>query len=66
MLLGAVAVIDDRLQALAIARAQMDGDTSAHHADSHDREATGNPTQDSYVGINPLEHNGFPQKLIML
>ena len=54
VLLGAVAVIDDRSQALAINRAQVDSDASAHPADSHGRSSLGNPAQDSYVGINPL------------
>jgi hypothetical protein len=45
VLLGAVAVIDDRLQALAISRAQIDGDASTHPADSHDAKAKGIPTR---------------------
>ena len=53
VLLGAVAVIDDRLQALAISRAQIDADASTHPADSHG-QGHGNPNKDSYVGINPL------------
>src|ERR1700694_1925392 len=43
--LGAVAVIDDRLQALAISRAQIDGDASTHPADSLDAKAMGIPTR---------------------
>jgi hypothetical protein len=45
VLLGAVAVIDDRLQALAISRAQIDGDVSTQPADSHDAKAMGIPTR---------------------
>ena len=45
VLLGVVAVIDDRLQALAISRAQIDGDASTHPADSHDAKAMGIPTR---------------------
>src|ERR1700674_1822208 len=45
VLLGAVAVIDDRLQALAISRAQIDGDASTHPADSHHAKAMGIPTR---------------------
>ena len=45
VLLGAVAVIDDRLQALAISRAQIDGDASTHPADSHDAKAMEIPTR---------------------
>jgi len=32
---GAVAVVGDHLQALAIGRVQVDGDASAHPEDSH-------------------------------
>jgi hypothetical protein len=49
-----VAVGDHRVQALAISRAQIDGDASTHPADSHDAKH-GNPNKDVYVGINPLE-----------
>jgi hypothetical protein len=40
-----VVVGDDRLQALAISRAQIDGDASTHPADSHDAKAMGIPTR---------------------
>src|SRR5207302_8151830 len=43
--LRAVAVIDDRLQALAIGRAQVDGDAGAHPADSHDPDLRGIPAR---------------------
>ena len=45
VLLRAVAVIDDRLQALAIGRGQVDGDASTHPQDSHDAKAMGIPTR---------------------
>ena len=45
MLLRAVAVINDRPQSLTISWAQMDDNTSAHPADSHD--AARNPNPDS-------------------
>ena len=43
VLLRAVAVINDFLQALAISRAQMDGDAGAHFAHSHGLRAKGIP-----------------------
>jgi hypothetical protein len=43
VLLRAVAVINDFLQALAISRAQMDGDAGAHSAHSHGLRAKGIP-----------------------
>jgi hypothetical protein len=45
MLLGAVAVIDDRPQALAFGRTQMNGDASTHPADSQAAKAMGIPTR---------------------
>lgn len=45
VLLRAVAVIDHRLQALAIGRAQVDGDAAAHPAAPHDPALRGNPAR---------------------
>ena len=45
VLLRAVAVIDDRLKAAAIGRAQLDGDACAHHPDSHAATGQGIPNR---------------------
>jgi hypothetical protein len=52
MLLQPVAVINDRPQSLTISWTQMDGNASAHPADSHGAARNSNP--DSFVPINPL------------
>jgi hypothetical protein len=43
VLLGAVAVVNDHLQALAIGRVQVDDDASAHPEDSHTGKLVGIP-----------------------
>ena len=55
MLLGDVAVPDERLQTTTVGRAQDDADSWAHEPDSHTDESGGNPPRDSNVRFYPLD-----------
>ena len=61
MLLSGVAVIYDGLKTLPIGRAQINGDTSAHPADSHTGRASGILNPDSPDRITPLGVDGTTQ-----
>jgi hypothetical protein len=54
VLLGGVAVIDNRLKTFSIGRAQIDDDTGAHAQNSHTGPPSGIPNPDSPDRINPL------------
>jgi hypothetical protein len=55
VLLRAVAVIDDRPQALPIGRAEVDGDATTHPGRLARRDYSEiRDCQDSYVGFNPI------------
>ena len=51
MLLGGIAVPDQRREATAARRRNVDGDTGAHPQDSHVRASTGIPDRDSNVRV---------------
>ena len=53
MLLGRVAVADQRLEAAAVGGRNVDGDAGAHAPDSH-AASRGNPPPDSTVRFHPL------------
>ena len=54
MLLGDVAVPDERLQTTTVGRAQYDADSWAHEPDSHTESPAGIPPRDSNVRFYPL------------